>query len=120
MASMSRWFVGSSRISTTSSPASPGGADLDERLRPSATRLVSPPDSVGDALVEAAAEAEAVEDRGRRPSPDPVTSTDRRAGERRVLVEHHDPRPSAPPDVPASGSTVPGELAQQRRLAATR
>ncbi len=116
MASMSRWFVGSSRISSTSSPASPGGP-TSTRARARATRLVSPPDSVAvgssrrpprsrRSRVAAASHVR------------PVTSPIVAPGERRVLIEHDDARAAAPTDDAGLGLDAPGELAQQRRLAA--
>ena len=117
MASMSRWFVGSSRISTTSVAASPNGP-TSSSARASATRLVSPPDNV------------AVDSFSRPPRPSrsriaaashPVPShlTDRRPAERRVLVEHHDTGPAPAPDDTGLRFETTSQLAQQRRLART-
>ena len=89
MASMSRWFVGSSRISSTSSPASPGGP-TSTRARARATRLASPPDSVavGSSRRPPRSRRSRIAAASQRPTGDVA---DRRPGERRVLVEHDDP-----------------------------
>ena len=119
MASMSRWFVGSSRISSTSSPASPGGP-TSTSARASATRFVSPPDSVAVAVVEAPAEVELVEDRRGIPAVRPVTSpivAPPSGASWSSITTRAAPTPA---DDAGLGLERPGQLAQQRRLARSR
>ena len=71
----------------------------------------------GGRFVEAAAEAEPVEDRRGVPRP-AGDVTDGVARQWRVLVEHHDPCAAAPSDDPGLGLGATGELPQQRGLPA--
>ena len=63
---MSRWFVGSSRISRSLSATS---------VRASATRLACPPESVAHVGLDQRAHAEAVEHRGGLPRPSPTAAS---------------------------------------------
>ena len=100
MASMSRWLVGSSRISRTSSPASPGGP-TSTSARARATRLASPPDSVRSPR---RAGRPCRGGRGSAAASHPLADgvAHRGAGQRRLLVEHDDPGASAAPHDPGS------------------